>query len=177
LRRALAAATLVAAVAAEPASAHVSISPTLARPGSSQLFVVTLPNDEAGAAITGLTIAVPKEAVLQEAEAVPGWNVRTSRGSVTWSGERIPSGQFASFSLRVALPEREGKLTLEAVERFADGTRLPVRIDVVVAPAAARASGGGSDGLSKVALGIAIAAAALALAGFFTALAVWLRST
>jgi uncharacterized protein YcnI len=177
LRRALAAATLVAGLAAEPAAAHVSISPTLAQPGSSQVFAVTLPNDETGAAITGLTINISRGAELQEAEAVPGWRVRSSSRSVTWSGEQISSGQFGNFSFRMALPEREGRLSLLAVERFADGTRLPVHLDVVVAPGGAVESQNGSDGLSKLALGIAIAAAALALAGFFTALAVWLRNT
>jgi uncharacterized protein YcnI len=170
---------VLALVLVPAAAAHVSVSPTLVDPGSSRLYTFTLPNDEGRSAITGLVVALPPGSEAQQAEAVSGWHATLTPSSVSWRGGRIPGGQFATFVLRAVAPERPGSILFVARESFADGTRLVVPNDVVVAPAdssvAASPQDKGARTLGNAALGVALAAALLALLGGFVSLSVWLR--
>lgn len=179
MRRSVVAVALLALALAPSAGAHVGVAPTLVEPGSSQLFVFTVPNDEGETPVTGLRIGLPRGATLGAVEAKPGWTATSGNGTVSWRGGRIPSGQFTTFALRAAVPQTQGTIFFTARETFADGPGPTFRVSLVVAPIrggpAPRGSDGGAGTLGKVALGVGIAAAAIAVLAGLLALWVWLR--
>lgn len=177
-----AAAALAALALAAAAAAHVDVTPSLAEPGSSQTFVFTVPNDEGTTPVVRFELSLPPGTTLAAAEAKPGWTTAARDRSIAWSGGRIPPGRFTAFAVRAAVPQREGTISFDAHETFADGPGPTFRVSVVVASvraatATARAAGRdeGARTLGKAALAVAIAAAVIALAAAFAALWRWLR--
>ncbi len=98
---------------------------------------------------------------------------------MTWRGGRISPGQFAQFFLRAVSPGTRGSFATTAVERFADGQRAVFhpRISVGTLRTTLRpGTDSGARTLGKFALGVALAAALLAVGAGFLALRSWLFS-
>jgi uncharacterized protein YcnI len=140
---ALAAATLGLFILAVPvALAHVSITPDTAEPGSTAELTFRVPNEEARAATTRLTVQIPTAHPIAQllAKPVPGWTVTvhtihlakplvTDDGTfhtvvslVTWSGGRIEPGQYQDFSLSAdPLPDVPTTLVFKALQGYSNG--------------------------------------------------------
>jgi uncharacterized protein YcnI len=140
---ALAAATLGLLFLSVPlALAHVSITPETAEPGSTAELTFRVPNEEARAATTRLTVQIPTDQPIAQllAKPIPGWKVSvhtvhlatplvTDDGTfhtvvslVTWSGGRIESGQYQDFSLSAdPLPDVPTTLVFKALQGYSNG--------------------------------------------------------
>ncbi len=139
-RRAILAASLVAGIAAAPAVAHVTIHPNALPAGGFSRVLVQVPNEREKAVTRKVEVQFPPGFVFASYEPVPGWKTtiryRTlpkpvvSEGetisrevtSITWSGGRIGNGQFQSFPLPLAFPNRAGAtLTFRALQTYSNG--------------------------------------------------------
>jgi uncharacterized protein YcnI len=180
VRRIALCAALVALLAPAAASAHGSIVPTAAVPGTVQRFVVTVPNTLLGGpSIVGFAVTVPAEASVESAEAnQPRWIARVSGRTITWEGGPVEElGE--DFAFRARLPQSEGSVTFQGQERYRDGSgaRFPLAVTVSRAAAAAGDAAGGSDDdeLAWIAIALAGTALLLALGAAIVAGALWLR--
>ena len=159
----------VAALTVAPAAfGHGSVRPTVATPGTSQLFTFLVLNGR-DAGIVAFRLELPPAATVEEVVArQPEWIATSSRSRVEWRGGPIPARTFDSFQVRVRMPDREGTATFTGTEVFSDGPGPPYRLDVVVAGGGAAAVGDATDEgartLGKAALFVAIAALLLAAA-------------
>ncbi len=172
----LAAAGVVALATAPAALAHVDIEPFSIEPGQSARLTFYTPN-EGKSPVTELEVVVPGDAELVVAEAVPGWAATVSGRTVTWRGGRIPVGQYGLFSAIVGAPDGEEKLEFRTTLRYADGFRQ-VFSPIVFAreQKALQVRDEAGRTLGKYALGLAVAAVALAIAAGFLALTTWLHA-
>ncbi len=138
----VAATIAVFAVSAPAALAHVSVTPATAEPGSTAELTFRVPNEEADAATTRLTLQIPTEQPIAQVlvQPVQGWTVtvRTTRleqplvtddgtfhsvvSQVTWSGGRIEPGQYQDFSVSAdPLPEEPTTLVFKALQGYSNG--------------------------------------------------------
>ncbi len=128
------------------AAAHVTISPSsLAQGSSDAVLTFRVPNESAGATVTGLRIQFPRQhpIIVVSPEAGSGWNVTvqsdqlpkpitTDDGTFTstvsevdWSGATIPVGQFGEFSvLAQGIPSGTNRLVFKAIQQYSDGTTV-----------------------------------------------------
>ncbi|WP_433681089.1 DUF1775 domain-containing protein [Nocardia sp. CA-119907] len=122
------AAAAVVVIAAAPASAHVTVSAPDAARGGSAVLVFRVPNESmTNSPTVELAVQIPGVTAI-DTEAVPGWKAVTHKDgnvtAVTWtadSGGGIGPGQFGEFSvLANGLPDMD-KLTMPAVQTYADG--------------------------------------------------------
>ncbi|WP_431962406.1 YcnI family copper-binding membrane protein [Nocardia sp. bgisy134] len=124
------AAAIAVAGATGTALAHVTVSASDASRGGSAVLVFRVPNESAGGSPTvGLAVEIPGVTTV-DTEATPGWKSAVNKDSgrnvttVTWTadpGTGIGSEQFGQFSvLANGLPDTE-KLTMPAVQTYADG--------------------------------------------------------
>ncbi|WP_433728107.1 YcnI family protein [Nocardia sp. CA-129566] len=122
------AAAAVVVIAAAPASAHVTVSAPDAARGGSAVLEFRVPNESVTNSPTvELAVQIPGVTAI-DTEAVPGWKAVTHKDgnvtTVTWtadSGGGIGPGQFGEFSvLANGLPDMD-KLTMPAVQTYADG--------------------------------------------------------
>ena len=139
-RRAILAAALIGGAAAVPAAAHVTIHPNALPAGGFTRVLVSVPNERDKAVTRKVEVDFPSGFVFASYEPVPGWratiryrNLATpvkafgetiSReiASVTWSGGRIGNGQFQTFPLSLAFPDRPGAtLTFKALQTYSNG--------------------------------------------------------
>ena len=51
-----------------------------------------------------VTLGIPSDFELDDAETKPGWAQSRTGQAITWSGNRIPKGQYATFSIRGTAP-------------------------------------------------------------------------
>ena len=153
--------------------AHLSVSPTRVFVGEGVDLTFSAPNEDDAVGIDHVTLRVPAEFDLDDAEAKPGWTQSTSGDAITWSGGRIPKGEFATFSIRGTAPSTAGTVTFNVLVGDRTGKSITYRVGLDVVAHGAQDSGARS--LGKAALIVAIIGAALALAALFVALYVWLR--
>ncbi len=146
VRVALAAgASLVLALAAPlSASAHVSVTPAEAEPGSFTQLTFRVPNERADSGTVRLEVALPMDTPFASVsyEAVPGWTttVVTSElpepvdvsgnelteaaTSIVWeadAGVQIAPGQYQTFGISVGPVPDVGSVVLPAVQTYASG--------------------------------------------------------
>jgi hypothetical protein len=174
------AALLAALVAAPAATAHVDLRPGLVEPDSTPTLTFTVPNDEQTAGtITGFSVEVPANALVLAVETSPGWQISQQARRVRWTGGRIPYGQYVEFRLRLGTPAVTGSIELTSRTTYASGAELRIPLPLVLAPAsrpaATSARDEGARTLGKAGLGVALAAAVLALGAGFLGLWLWLR--
>jgi hypothetical protein len=162
-----------ALVLAPPAAAHVSISPKAVAAGSEVDLLFSVPNEADAAGIVRVTIGIPPDFELDDAEAKEGWTQSRTGQAITWAGGRIPQHQFARFAIRGTAPERSETVLFNVLVGSRGGETTTYRIPIDVKKSAA--DDVGARTLGKAALIVAAAAAALALAAGFLALYVWLR--
>jgi periplasmic copper chaperone A len=141
---ALGAAAVVAALAATPVAAHVTVSSPDAAPGGYAKLVFRVPNESDAAATTKLQVTLPQDTPFAHVspKELPGWQVQVQEAklpepveagdlrlteavrTVTWTaqGEGIGVGMFDEFELSVGpIPEDATVLTFPAVQTYSDG--------------------------------------------------------
>ncbi|MBA3842600.1 MAG: DUF1775 domain-containing protein [Actinobacteria bacterium] len=155
------------------ASAHLSIDPARVTTGAEVDLVFSVPNEDDAVGVDHVTLGIPSDFDLDDAEAKPGWTQSRTGQAITWSGGHIPKGQYATFAVRGTAPKRSETVLFNVLVGDRTGKSITYRVGLDVAAGAERDSGARS--LGKAALAVAIVAGALALAALFAALYVWLR--
>jgi periplasmic copper chaperone A len=124
------------------ALAHVTVSPSTAEVGSTSELTFRVPNEEAKAATTRLTVQLPADHPIAQllVKPIPGWkvSVRTTKlakplvtddgsfssvvSQVTWSGGRIEPGQYQDFALSAdPLPDQPTTMVFKALQGYSNG--------------------------------------------------------
>lgn len=162
-----------ALVLASPAWAHLSVNPN--RLETSQLADVTfsIPNESDRLDVDHVTLGIPADFDLDDAEAKPGWTQSRTGQAVTWSGGRIPRNQYATFSIRGTAPAKAETVLFNVLVGDRTGKTITYRVPLEVIGHGPRDAGARS--LGKAALIAAIIAGALALGSLFLGLYLWLR--
>jgi uncharacterized protein YcnI len=167
------AAFLGTVVLAPAASAHLSVNPSQVRTGALVDLVFSVPNAGDGYGIDHVTLGIPQDFRLDDAEAKPTWSQSRTGQAVTWSGGRIPKHQFALFAIRGTAPARPETVLFNVLVGDRMGKSITYRLPLDVTAHGVHDAGARS--LGRAALIVAIAGAGLALAAGFLALYVWLR--
>jgi periplasmic copper chaperone A len=162
-----------ALVLAAPAAAHLSIDPPNVVKGELVDLVLSVPNEADGVGVNHVTLGIPQDFKLDDAEAKPGWAQSRTGQAVTWSGGLIPKGTFARFAIRGTAPAKVETVLFNVLvgDRTGKSITYRVALDVTAAPNQDK----GARTLGKAALGVAIVAAVLALGALFIGLYLWLR--
>jgi uncharacterized protein YcnI len=162
-----------ALVLAAPAGAHLSIDPAKVVKGQLVDLVFNVPNQDDAIGVDHVTLGIPQDFQLDDAEAKPGWTQSRTGQAITWSGGMIPKGSFARFSIRGTAPARVETVLFNVLVGDRTGKSITYRVGLDVAASTEEDSGART--LAKAALGVAILAAVLALGGLFVGLYLWLR--
>jgi uncharacterized protein YcnI len=175
---ALALAAAIASLAAPGAgraeeAARLSIDPPTVAPGAAVDLVVSVPNATDKVAIDHVTIGIPQDFSLEDAEAKTGWRQSRTGQAVTWWGGAIPENQFARFGVRGTAPPQAETVLFNVVIGDHSGKSMTYHVPLEVAAPVVHDN---SRSLAKAALVVACVAAALALGGGIAAFALWLRA-
>ena len=162
-----------ALVLAAPAAAHLSVNPS--RIHTSQLADITfsIPNADDAIGIDHVTLGMPGDFQLDDAEAKPGWTQSRTGQAITWSGGRIPKGEYATFSIRGTAPAKPETVLFNVLVGDRTGKTITYRVGLDVT--AGSGEDKGARTLAKAGLGVGILAAVLALGSLFLSLYLWLR--
>ncbi len=153
--------------------AHLSVSPTRVSTGAAVDLTFGAPNEDDDLGIDHVTLTVPSGFDLDDAEAKPGWTQSKAGGSVTWSGGRIPKGEYATFGIRGTAPTTPGTVTFKVLVGDRTGKSITYQVGLDVVRSTSRDNGARS--LGKAAIAVALLAGALALIALFVGIYVWLR--
>jgi uncharacterized protein YcnI len=153
--------------------AHLSVSPTRVGVGEAVDLTFSAPNEDDAVGIDHVTLRVPAGFDLDDAEAKPGWTQSREGGAITWSGGRIPQGEYATFAIRGTAPSAAGTVTFNVLVGDRTGKSITYRVRLDVVKSTTRDNGART--LGKAAIAAALIAAALALVAVFVGLYVWLR--
>ncbi len=125
------------------ASAHITFENREAKPGTTVKFVLRIPHGCAGAATTGIRIAIPKEFSDARPQPKPGWTldvVTDSRQNVSveqthahahghggtikeisWSGGRLEDAHYDEFVFRAAVAKTAtGTIFVPVIQQCGD---------------------------------------------------------
>jgi uncharacterized protein YcnI len=158
---------------AAPAAAHLSVDPSAIHTGQLADITFSVPNADDAMGIDHITLGIPPDFQLDDGEAKPGWAQSRAGQAITWSGGRIPRGQYATFSIRGTAPAKAETLLFNVLVGDRAGKTITYRAPLAVT--AATGQDKGARTLGKAALGVAILAAVLALGALFVGLYLWLR--
>jgi uncharacterized protein YcnI len=132
----------IAAAAALPAGAHVSIKPDVAQKGSFSVFSFSVPNESSTASTVKLEVTFPTDHPIAfvSVQPIPGWTwsaekttlakpLKTEDGEITqavskitWSGGTIAPGEFQLFTVSAGpLPTKAKSIEFKAVQTYSDG--------------------------------------------------------
>jgi len=162
-----------ALVFAATASAHLSLDPAKVVRGQLVDLVFSVPNEDDAVVVDHVTLGIPSDFDLDDAEAKPGWTQTRTGQAVTWSGGNIPKGEFARFSIRGTAPRKIETVLFNVLVGDRAGKSITYRVGLDVA--AHGPQDGGARTLGRAALIVAVVAAGLGLLALFTSLYVWLR--
>ena len=162
-----------ALVLAPSAWAHLSVAPTRVSVGEAVDLTFSAPNEDDPVGIDHVTVRVPAGFDLDDAEAKPGWTQSRAGDTITWSGGRIPSGEYATFAIRGTAPKTAGTVTFNVLVGDRTGKSITYRVGLDVVKSTTRDNGART--LGKAAIGLALIGAALALAALFVGIYLWLR--
>jgi uncharacterized protein len=132
-------------VAALPAAAHVTISPTSVPQGSDATLTFNVPNEKDNATTTKVVVAMPEGQPIASVAvaAVPGWTVQVTKAKlakpvqsdegpvteavsrVTWTATpaaAIKPGQFAQFSISAGPMPSVDQVLFKTLQTYSDGT-------------------------------------------------------
>jgi uncharacterized protein YcnI len=166
-------AALAALLLAAPAGAHLSIVPANVVKGSLVDLVFSVPNEGDSYGVDHVTLGIPQDFQLDDAEAKPGWSQSRTGQAVTWWGGTISKGTYARFGIRGTAPARPETVLFNVLVGDRTGKSITYRVPLGVTAHGPQDAGARS--LAKAALIVAIAAAAIALAAGFIGLYLWLR--
>ena len=153
--------------------AHLSVSPTRVSVGEAVDLTFSAPNEDDDLGIDHVTLTVPSGFDLDDAEAKPGWTQSKAGGSVTWSGGRIPKGEYATFGVRGTASKTPGTAMFKVLVGDRTGRSITYQVGLNVVRSTSRDNGARS--LGKAAIAVALLAGALALVALFVGIYVWLR--
>jgi uncharacterized protein YcnI len=162
-----------ALVLAAPAAAHLSIDPAKVAMRQEVELVFSVPNEDDAIGVDHVTLGIPQDFQLDDAEAKPGWTQSRTGQAVTWSGGLIPKRTFARFAIRGTAPAKTETVLFNVLVGDRTGKSITYRVGLDVTAASTQDKGART--LGKAALGIAILAAVLGLAALFVGLYLWLR--
>jgi uncharacterized protein YcnI len=162
-----------ALVLAAPAAAHLSIDPPKVHKGQEVDLIFSVPNEDDAIGIDHVTLGIPADFQLDDAEAKPGWTQSRTGQAITWSGGLIPKGTFARFAIRGTAPAKVETVLFNVLVGDRTGKSITYRVGLDVTATSNQDQGART--LGKAALGVAILAAVLALGALFVGLYVWLR--
>lgn len=162
-----------ALVFAAPAAAHLSVNPSQIRTSELADITFSIPNADDAVGINHVTLGIPADFQLDDAEAKPGWTQSRTGQAITWSGGLIPKNQYATFSIRGTAPAKAETVLFNVLVGDRVGKSITYRVGLDVT--AASSEDKGARTLGKAALGVAIVAAVLALGALFVGLYLWLR--
>jgi uncharacterized protein YcnI len=135
-------AAALVAVAALPASAHVTVTPTSLPKGATGELTFKVPNEESNATTAKVELQIPTDHPIAQVlpRQIPGWTVavkittlatplKTDDGTFTtavseidWTGGVIPVGQYQDFQVSVdPLPKDTSQLVFKAVQTYSNG--------------------------------------------------------
>ena len=113
-----------------PAAAHVHVHPEQAAPGQTVEIALQIGHGCAGAATTGLRVAVPAGLTGIAVAPPSGWTAATvtdaATGRVTeilWSGGELPDKIKATFAFTATVGQASGALALPVIQ-ICGGTEL-----------------------------------------------------
>jgi len=166
-------AVVVMLALATAAAAHLSIDPNKAQRGALVDLTFSVPNEDDAYGVDHVTLGIPPEFALDDGETKTGWSQSRTGQAITWSGGRIPKGEYATFSIRGTAPSRVETVLFNVLVGDRAGKSITYRVGLDVV--AHGSEDPGARTLGKAALIVAIIAAALALSAGFVGLYVWLR--
>lgn len=111
------------------ASAHVTVSPAVSKPGAWETYTMKVPVEKE-IATNKVALKVPDNVDFKQYEPVPGWTVAIDRNAagkvdtVTWTseGDGIEAGQYQRFSFVAVNPSGDADVTWNAFQYYADGS-------------------------------------------------------
>jgi uncharacterized protein YcnI len=108
-------------LAATAAPAHVVLTQTSAKGGSSSVATFRVTHGCDGAPTTALRIAIPESIASARPQPKPGWTLDMDRNgdhvtAITWRGGNLPSDEFDEFSVLLKLPKDVGPLVFPATQ-------------------------------------------------------------
>jgi uncharacterized protein YcnI len=136
-------------------------------------LVFSIPNPDDKWGVDHVTLGIPGDFQLDDAEAKTGWSQSRTGQAVTWGGGRIPKGQFGRFAIRGTAPQNPETVLFSVVLGDPKGKSTTYRVGLVVADQMPHDTGARS--LGKAALTLAVVAAVLALGALVVVLYLWLR--
>jgi len=158
---------------AAPAAAHLSLNPSRIHTGQLADIIFSIPNADDAIGVDHVTLGIPSDFQLDDAEAKPGWTQSRTGQAITWSGGRISAHQFATFSIRGTAPAKAETVLFNVLVGDRTGKTITYRVGLDVTATSQQDKGART--LGKAALGLAIVAALLALGALFVGLYLWLR--
>jgi uncharacterized protein YcnI len=155
------------------ASAHLSLNPAKVQTGQLIDLAFSVPNAADAVGVDHVTLGIPADFDLDDAEAKPGWTQSRTGQAITWSSGNIPKGQYATFSIRGTTPAKVETVLFNVLVGDRTGKSITYRVPLDVVAHGPQDNSARS--LGKTALIVAVLAGALALAAAFLGLYVWLR--
>lgn len=111
------------------ASAHVTVAPSVSKPGAWETYTMKVPVEKE-VSTNKVALKVPDNVDFKQYEPVPGWTVAIDRNAagkvdtVTWTaeGDGIEAGQYQRFSFVAVNPTGDADVTWNAFQYYADGS-------------------------------------------------------
>jgi uncharacterized protein YcnI len=165
----------VAAALALPgvASAHLSLDPAKVVRGQLVDLTFSIPNQDDPVIVDHVTLGIPADFELDDAEAKPGWTQTRTGQAITWSGGSVRKGEYATFAIRGTAPNKVETILFNVLVGDRAGKSITYRVGLDVT--AHGPQDGGARTLGRAALIVGVIAAGLGLLALFTSLYVWLR--
>ena len=113
---------------ANPAAAHVVVSPEEVTAGDYETLTVSVPTEKE-VPTTEIRVEVPEGFLLSGVQPVPGWEhaFEEDRGvvtAVTFSGGEIRPREFQQFLVQAQAPEEPGGYPWRATQTYEDGSTV-----------------------------------------------------
>ena len=146
-----------ALVFAGAASAHLSIDPQRVSPGAEVDLVFSVPNEDDAVGVDHVTLGIPADFELDDAEAKSGWTQSRTGQAVTWSGGMIPKGSSRASRSGARRRRSPRRSLFNVLVGDRTGKSITYRVGLDVAATSTKDSSARS--LANAALVIAIVAA------------------
>lgn len=166
-------ALLLAVPASASPPARLSIYPPTVHVGQHVDLVISVPNADDKYGVDHVTLGVPGDFQLWDAEAKTGWTQSRTGQAVTWGGGRIPKGQYGRFAFRGAAPKNPETVLFSVLVGDPKGRSTTYRVGLTVSNQ--KPDDTDARSLGNAALTVAVVAAVIALGALAVGLYLWLR--
>jgi uncharacterized protein YcnI len=153
----------------------LSLNPAKVQTGQLIDLTFSVPNESDAVGVDHVTLGIPADFDLDDAEAKPGWSQSRTGQAITWSEGNVPKGQYATFSIRGTTPAKVETVLFNVLVGDRTGKSITYRVGLNVAATSTKDTSARS--LANAALVIAIVAALLALVALFAWVYRWIRPT